>query len=204
MCANLLVAAGAQRIITVDLHAQQIQGFFDIPVDHLYASPVFYKYLAEHPELKNPVVYSPDVGGMKMAAAYANLLNAPLGFVAKRRISATEVEASNLVGDVKGRDILLIDDMTETAGTLTAAARLIRNNGARSVRACVSHGVLNPIGFDRLRTGVLDELICTNTVPVKPDGLPIKVLSVASLLGKAIHHIHSNESVSGLFEIQGY
>lgn len=205
LCANLLVSSGAQRILTMDLHAQQIQGFFDIPVDHLYGSPVFYNYLSNHPDLKDPVIYSPDVGGMKMAAAYADLLKAPLGFVAKRRTSATDVEAFNLVGDVKERDVLLVDDMTETAGTLTAAARLLRDNGARSVRACVSHGVLNDIGYQRLSGGILDELICTNTTPVsKHDGVNLTVLSVASLLGKAIAHIHSGESVSSLFDIKGF
>ena len=205
LCANLLVAAGAQRILTLDLHAQQIQGFFDIPVDHLYASPVFFNYLANHPDLKDLVVYSPDVGGMKLANAYAELLGCPLGFVAKRRVSATEVEAFNLVGAVKGKDVLLVDDMTETAGTLTAAARLLRDNGARSVRACVTHAVLNEIGYQRLEGGPLDELICTNSTPVESRGsTPVKVLSVAALLGKAITHIHSNESVSSLFDIKGF
>lgn len=204
LCANLLTTAGAQRVLTMDLHAQQIQGFFDIPVDHLYASPVFFKYLAEHPQMRDPVIYSPDVGGMKMAAAYADLLGAPLGFVAKRRISATEVKADNLVGEVRDRDVLLVDDMTETAGTLTAAGNLLRKNGARSVRACVSHGVLNEIGLQRIKDGVLDELICTNSTPIKAAGLPITVLSVASLLAKAIQHIHSNESVTSLFDIKGF
>lgn len=124
--------------------------------------------------------------------------------MAKKRTSATEVEASNLVGDVENKDILLVDDMTETAGTLTAAAKLLKENGARTVRAAVSHGVLNDIGYDRLGTGVIDELITTNTTPVESRGLPITVLSVAEILGKAIMHIHSNESVTGLFEIKGF
>lgn len=204
LCANLLVSAGAQRVLTIDLHAQQIQGFFDIPVDHLYASPVFFKYLTEKADLKNLVVYSPDVGGMKMANAYAELLGVPLGFVAKKRTSATDVEAFNLVGDVKGRDVLLVDDMTETAGTLTAAARLLKENGARTVSACVTHGVLNHIGYERLKNGVIDELICTNTTPVESRDLPIKVISIAGLLAKAIRHIHSNESVTSLFDIKGF
>ncbi len=129
LVANLLVAAGANRILTMDLHSQQIQGFFDIPVDHLYASPVFYDYLIKNmpPSL---VVCSPDVGGMKMAAAYADMLGAGLGLVAKKRKSATQVEAINVVGEVKGCDVLLVDDITETAGTLIAAARILRDNGA--------------------------------------------------------------------------
>lgn len=204
LCANLITAAGATRVLTMDLHAQQIQGFFDIPVDHLYASPVFSDYLQKLKLESDLVVYSPDVGGMKMAAAYANILDAPLGFVAKKRTSATDVEAFNLVGDVKDKDILLVDDMTETAGTLVAAANLLKENGARSVRGAVSHGVLNEIGYNRLSTGILDELITTNTTPIEPRDLPITVLSVAKILGKAIKHIHSNESVTGLFDIKGF
>ncbi|MBK1859838.1 ribose-phosphate diphosphokinase [Cerasicoccus arenae] len=204
LVANLIAAAGANRVLTMDLHAQQIQGFFDLPVDHLYASPVFSDYLQKLKLESDLVVYSPDVGGMKMAAAYAAILKTPLGFVAKKRVSATEVEAFNLVGDVEGKDVLLIDDMTETAGTLTAAAELLKENGAKSVRAAVTHGVLNEKGYKRLQKGVIDELITTNTTPVDPRGLPITVLSVAELLGKAIMHIHSNESVSGLFEIKGF
>ncbi|WOO41189.1 ribose-phosphate pyrophosphokinase [Rubellicoccus peritrichatus] len=204
LCANLITAAGANRVLTMDLHAQQIQGFFDIPVDHLYASPVFSDYLQKLKLESDLVVYSPDVGGMKMAAAYASILNAPLGFVAKKRTSATNVEAFNLVGDVKDKDILLVDDMTETAGTLCAAANLLKENEARSVRAAVSHGVLNDIGYKRLENGILDELITTNTTPIEPRELPITVLSVANILGKAIKHIHSNESVTGLFDIKGF
>lgn len=204
LVANLLVASGAHRVLTMDLHAQQIQGFFDIPVDHLYASPVFAEYLHQLKIDKDLVIFSPDVGGMKMAAAYTDILKCQLGFVAKRRTSATEVEASNLVGDVKDKDILLIDDMTETAGTLTAAARLLRENGARSVRAAVTHGVLNEIGYERIKNGLLDELITTNTTPVEHRDLPITILSVAELLGKAIWHIHGNESVTSLFEIKGF
>lgn len=205
LCANLLVSAGANRVLTVDLHAQQLQGFFDIPVDHLYASPVFLGYLTEILDPKKTTVFSPDVGGMKMASTYADLLGVPLGFVAKKRTSATDVQASNLVGEVEDRDILLVDDMTETAGTLTAAARLLRDNGARTVRACVSHGVLNAIGYERLQQPVLDELITTNSTTVKQrDGTRITVLSIAPLLAKAIKHIHLNESVTSLFEIKGF
>jgi ribose-phosphate pyrophosphokinase len=203
LVANLLVAAGANRILTMDLHAQQIQGFFDIPVDHLYASPVFFEALKEE-STDNLTVFSPDVGGMKMANAYAEMLGCPLGFVAKRRTGATTVEAMNLVGEVEGRDILIIDDMTETAGTLVAAATLLKERGARTVRAIVSHGVLNEIGRERLRQGVLDELITTNTVQLETGDLPIRTLSVAPLLGEAIYRTHTDSSISSLFQIKGF
>ena len=173
LVANLLVAAGANRILTMDLHAQQIQGFFDIPVDHLYASPVFFEELKSR-DTDNMTVFSPDVGGMKMANAYAEVLGCPLGFVAKRRTGASTVEAMNLVGEVEGREILIIDDITETAGTLTAAAKILKERGAKKVSAVVSHGVLNSTGKERLRAGILDELITTNTVNMDIEDLPIK------------------------------
>lgn len=203
LVANLLVAAGASRVLTMDLHAQQIQGFFDIPVDHLYALPVFFDALKEE-ETSNVTIFSPDVGGMKMANAYAEMLGCPIGFVAKRRTGATTVEAMNLVGEVKDRDILLIDDMTETAGTLVAAATLLKDRGARTVRAVVSHGVLNDVGCERLRQGILDELLTTNSVRLDPSDLPIRKLSVAPLLGEAIHRTHTNSSISSLFKIKGF
>jgi len=204
LVANLLTAAGANRVLTMDLHSQQIQGFFDIPVDHLYASPVFFKYIAENMKSDRLVVCSPDVGGMKMAAAYADVLGAGLGLVAKKRKSATTVEAINVVGDVKDCDVLLVDDITETAGTLTAAAKMLRDCGARSIRAAVSHCILNEVAYERLRSGLIDELITTNSVPVDTKGLPIRVLSIADLLGQAILRINSNESVTGLFRVKGF
>ncbi|MDC0547740.1 ribose-phosphate pyrophosphokinase [Opitutales bacterium] len=203
LVANLLVAAGANRILTMDLHAQQIQGFFDIPVDHLYASPVFFEELKAR-DLDNMTVFSPDVGGMKMANAYAEVLECPLGFVAKRRTGASTVEAMNLVGEVEGREILIIDDMTETAGTLIAAAKILKDRGAKKVSAIVSHGVLNDTGKERLRTGVLDELITTNTVNMETEDLPIKKLSVAPLLGEAIRRTNTDSSISSLFQIKGF
>jgi len=204
LVANLLVSAGTDRVLTVDLHAQQIQGFFDIPVDHLYASPVLFQYL-KNIDTTNLSLFSPDVGGMKMASAYAGMLDVPLGFIAKRRLSAEKVEATSLVGETEGRDILLIDDMTETAGTLCAAAELLKKNGAKSVMAAVSHGVLNERGYARLVDGPIDQLITTNTTPVvqKEDGR-ITVLSVAELLGEGIKRIHNNASVTGLFDIKGF
>ncbi|MGB0460735.1 MAG: ribose-phosphate diphosphokinase [Opitutales bacterium] len=204
LVANLLVSAGANRILTIDLHAQQIQGFFDIPVDHLYASPVLFQYLKDL-DRDNLTLFSPDVGGMKMASAYANLLKVPLGFIAKRRTDAETVEAVSLVGETEGRDILLIDDMTETAGTLCAAAELLKKNGARSVMAAVSHGVLNERGYERIGKGLLNQLITTDSTPIEQrEDLPITVLSVAELLGEGINRIHSNSSVTGLFDVKGF
>ncbi len=203
LVANLLTAAGANRVLTMDLHSQQIQGFFDIPVDHLYASPTLFKYLTQIPT-KNLVVCSPDVGGMKMAAAYADVLGAGLGLVAKKRTSATNVEAINVVGDVDGCDVLLVDDITETAGTLTAAAKILRQHGARSVRAAVSHCILSDMARERLKGGLIDELIITNSIPNDPKGLPITIINIAGLLGEAILRINNNESVTGLFKVKGF
>ena len=203
LVANLLVAAGVNRILTLDLHAQQIQGFFDIPVDHLYASPVFFEDLRSR-ETENLTIFSPDVGGMKMANAYAEVLGCPLGFVAKRRTGASTVEAMNLVGEVEGREILLVDDMTETAGTLTAAAKILKERGAQKVSALVSHCMLNDTGRERLRQGLLDELITTNTVTMENEDLPVRQLSVANLLGEAIRRTHTDSSISNLFQIKGF
>jgi ribose-phosphate pyrophosphokinase len=203
LVANLLVAAGANRILTMDLHAQQIQGFFDIPVDHLYAAPVMYDYLKKK-DLPNLVVVSPDVGGLKMAHAYSQVLEGGLAIVAKRRKSATEVESMAIIGEVRGKTVLMVDDLTETAGTLTMAAALVRKKGAKRVYACVSHAILNDVGIERLRKSSIDELITTDTV-LRPaiDGVQITTLSVAGLLGEAIKRIHSNSSVTSLFEFKG-
>jgi ribose-phosphate pyrophosphokinase len=203
LVANLLVAAGASRVLAMDLHAQQIQGFFDIPVDHLYAAPVIYEYLRRK-KLTDLVVVSPDVGGLKMAHAYSQTLEADLAIVAKRRKSATEVESMAVIGDIEGKNILLVDDLTETAGTLTSAAGLLKKKGAKSVLACVSHAILNDMGIERLRQSMIDELITTDTVLRPPiDGVKITTLSVANLLGEAIKRIHTNSSVTSLFEFKG-
>ncbi|HEV2437542.1 MAG TPA: ribose-phosphate pyrophosphokinase [Verrucomicrobiae bacterium] len=203
LIANLLVASGVNRILTVDLHAQQIQGFFDIPVDHLYAAPVMYEYLKKK-KLPDLVVVSPDVGGLKMAHAYSQVLESGLAIVAKRRKSATEVESMAVIGEIRGKNILLVDDLTETAGTLTAAAALLKKKGAKQILACVSHAILNNVGIERLRKSVIDELITTDTVQ-RPaiDGVKITTLSVAGLLGEAIKRINSNSSVNSLFEFKG-
>jgi ribose-phosphate pyrophosphokinase len=201
--ANLIVAAGANRVLTMDLHAQQIQGFFDIPVDHLYAAPVMYDYLKQK-ELKGCVVVSPDVGGLKMAYAYSHVLEAGLAIVAKRRKSASEVESMAVIGEIRGKNVLLVDDLTETAGTLVTGAELLKRKGAKKIIACVSHAILNEVGINRLRKSAIDELITTDTV-LRPaiSGVNITTLSVARLLGEAIKRIHSNSSVTSLFEFTG-
>jgi ribose-phosphate pyrophosphokinase len=203
LVANLLVAAGANRVLTMDLHAQQIQGFFDIPVDHLYAAPVMYEYLKKK-KIPNLVVVSPDVGGLKMAHAYSQVLEAGLAIVAKRRKSAEEVESMAIIGEIRGKNVLMVDDLTETAGTLTTAAELLRKKGAKKLFACVSHALLNDVGIQRLRKSKIDELITTDTV-LRPaiEGVKITTLSVAGLLGEAIKRIHSNSSVTSLFEFKG-
>jgi ribose-phosphate pyrophosphokinase len=203
LVANLLVAAGANRIISMDLHAQQIQGFFDIPVDHLYAAPVIYRYVKQK-NIENLVCVSPDIGGVKMVNAYATMFHAPLAIIAKKRKSASDVEVLDLVGDVKGKNVLMVDDLTETAGTLTRAAEILRAKGARKIYAAVSHAILGTQAIDRLRKSKLDELITTDSVQrQKLNGLKLTELTVAPLLGEAIMRIHNAESVSSLFDING-
>jgi ribose-phosphate pyrophosphokinase len=201
LVANLLVAAGANRVLTLDLHAQQIQGFFDIPVDHLYAAPVLIRYI-RHKKIENLVVVSPDVGGLKLASAYAEHLGATLAIVAKRRISPTETEALHVIGDVDGKNVIMVDDLTETAGTLTNAATLLKKYGAREIYAGVSHAVFTDIAHERLKKSQIKELITTDSTPVRlhPE-CRITVLSIAEVLGEGIHRICTNESVSSLFEI---
>lgn len=201
LIANLLTAAGVTRVLTMDLHAQQVAGFFDIPVDHLYAAPVIVRNLQSR-DFVNPVVVSPDVGGLKMASAYSENLGASLAIVAKRRKSPSETEALNVIGDVDGRDVILVDDLTETAGTLVSAARAMKERGARKVIACVSHAVISDLGVERFRGSEITELITTNSVPVReiPD-FQITSLCISELLGEGIKRVHDDESVSSLFEI---
>jgi ribose-phosphate pyrophosphokinase len=201
LVANLLTAAGVQRVLTVDLHAGQIQGFFDIPVDHLYAAPVILKHVREIGLGDDQVVVvSPDVGGIKMTHSFSKALGSSFAIVAKHRTSATEVEAHNLIGEVDGRDVLLIDDMTETAGTLTAAARLLKERGARRIYAAVSHAILNEIAVKRLAESPIEQLICTDSVPMAK-GEKVTTLGIADLLGEAIRRIHGGESVTSLFKV---
>jgi len=200
LVANLLTAAGVNRVLTMDLHAGQIQGFFDIPVDHLYAKPVLIRYLKEKGIDDGLVVVSPDVGGMKMAHSYSKALNAPLAIVAKNRVSATEVEAISLIGEVEGQDVLLVDDISETAGTLTSAATLLKEKGAKRIFAGVSHAVLNEQGRRRIAESDIVELISTNSTP-HALGEKVTALSIAELLAEAIRRIHLEESVTSLFDI---
>ena len=202
LVANLLVAAGVHRVLTVDLHAQQIQGFFDIPVDHLFTAPVFYKYLVEK-KIPNLVSVTPDIGGMKMAAAYGQMMDCGLAIVSKKRLNATDTEATHVIGDVKGKNVLLVDDITETAGTISSAVEILRKHGAQDFYVGVPHAVLSPIAIERLKKSGIKELITTNTTPqVEIPGVPTKVLCVAPLLADAIVRIHAGESVSSLFEIR--
>lgn len=202
LVANLIVAAGVDRVLTMDLHAQQLQGFFDIPVDHLYALPVMLNYLRSL-ELGDLVIVSPDVGGVKMASAYAQALGAGLAIVVKRRKSATETEAVTIIGEVEGKNVIIVDDLTETAGTLSGAAGILRNQGAKNIYAGVSHAVLTDLAVERLKSSEIKELITTDSVPVRTDSdARVKVVSVAELLGEGIRRIHDEESVSSLFDIK--
>src|SRR6266404_832623 len=202
LIANLLNAAGVSRVLTMDLHAQQVQGFFDIPVDHLYSLPVLIKYLRQQLTGKT-VVVSPDLGGLKMASAYAEALSANLAIVAKERRSATETEALYLIGEVKDHDVLLIDDLTETAGTLTSATAILAKHGALDVYAGVAHAVLVDLAIPRLQKSKIAELVTTNSTPVRTiEGFKTTVLCVSELLGEGIKRIHNDESVSSLFNIE--
>ena len=201
LVANLLTTAGAQRVLTVDLHAGQIQGFFDIPVDHLYAMPVMIDYLRQH-FTGTSVIVSPDAGGVERARAYSKRLNATLAIIDKRREKANVSEVMNIIGDVKGRDAILVDDIIDTAGTLTHAARALQEAGAKSVWACCSHAVLSGPAIERIESSPLTELVVTDTIPLRPEAKAckkIKQLSVARLLGEAIKRIHHGDSISSLF-----
>jgi ribose-phosphate pyrophosphokinase len=201
LVANLLTAAGVNRILTVDLHAQQVAGFFDIPVDHLYALPVVIKHLRGS-TWKDRVVVSPDVGGLKMASAYSQALGAGLAIVGKRRKSPTEIESLYVIGEIEGKDALIVDDLTETAGTLTSAAEMLKKHGVRSIRAAVSHALLSDLAIERLSKSRIEELITTDSVPVRRDErCNVTVLGIAELLGEGMYRIHCYESVSSLFEI---
>ncbi len=201
LVANLLTSAGVGRVLTMDLHAPQIQGFFDIPVDHLYAKPALIGYLRErHPDTSNLTVVSPDVGGVKMARAYADAMGAELAIVAKHRVSATRVEAMNVIGDVADRDVILVDDMTETAGTLCAAAEILQKSGARRVFAGVSHAVLGEMGRERILNSAIEEVITTDSVP-QAAGEKVRAVGIAPLLAEAIRRIAGGESVTSLFEV---
>jgi ribose-phosphate pyrophosphokinase len=200
LVANLITQAGASRVLTMDLHAGQIQGFFDIPVDHLYSINVIGEYIQQK-ALKNLVVVSPDVGGIKMARAYARLLDAPLAIVDKRRENASHVNAMNIIGSVEGKNVIIIDDMISTAGSLVAAVKALKEAGALDIYAAVVHPILCGPAIERIENSQIKELIVTNSIPIASEKKLQKItqLSVASLLAEAIRRIHQNESVSSLF-----
>lgn len=202
LAADLITAAGADRVVTLDLHAGQIQGFFDIPVDHLFAMPVVLDYVKQHWRGSETVLVSPDAGGVERARAYSKRLGSTLAIVDKRRPEPNVSEVMNLIGDVKGKDAILIDDMIDTAGTMCSAAVAIMEAGARSVSACASHGVLSGPAVARIEASPLKELIITDSIPLRPEVAAckkIRCLSVARLLGEAIKRIHHGDSISSLF-----
>jgi ribose-phosphate pyrophosphokinase len=204
LVANMIVAAGAHRVLSVDFHQHQLQGFFDVPVDHLYAAPVFTKYFLEK-RLENLVVVSPDVGSAKMARGFAKRLNATMGIIDKRRPTANVSEVMHVIGDVEGKDCLLSDDMIDTAGTMAEAARALKERGARDVYACATHALLSGPAVERLANAPFKEIVVTNTMPVPEDKRfpALTVLSVGELLARAVRYTHYNESVSSLFEVEG-
>ena len=203
LVANLLSAAGVDRVLTVDLHAAQIQGFFDIPVDHLHAKPVMVKRLKEllgGEQMDNLVCVSPDVGGVKNARSMADSLGVDFAIVAKHRVSATKVEAKHVIGDVEGKNVLMIDDMTETAGTLCAAAEILSEHGAKRIFAGVSHAILGDLARERFDQSEIEKVIATNSVP-QAYGNKVEAVSIAPLLAEGIKRISNSESVTSLFDI---
>lgn len=202
LVANLLTTSGADRILTMDLHAGQIQGFFDIPVDHLFAVGVFIEYLLRL-EFKDLVVVSPDVGGIKMARAYAKRLSAGLAIIDKRRISPDKAEAMHILGEVEGKNAIIVDDLIATGGSLIEAVEALKKAKAKSILAAITHGVLSGAAIERVENSKdLKELLITDSIPLPghKEHPRIKVLSVAELLGEAIKRIHNEESVSSLFD----
>ena len=203
LIANLLVAAGANRIITMDLHAGQIQGFFDIPVDHLFAGSIVMDYFRKRDGMKDLTVISPDAGGVERARAYAKRLDAELGIIDKRRERTNVTEVFHIIGDVKDRDVLIVDDIVDTAGTLTLGAKALKDAGARRVFATCTHPVLSSPAIDRIKDSPIEELVVSDTIPLNGKAAAceqIKVVSVGNLLAEAIRRIHEDASVSSLFE----
>ena len=198
LVADLLEKAGINRIITLDLHAAQIQGFFNIPADNLFGSILFVDYIKAK-NLKNPIIASPDIGGVTRARSYASKLGLELVIVDKRREKANESEVMNIIGDVKGKDVILVDDMVDTAGTLVKAAAALKAKGATSVMACCTHGVLSGKAYKNLESEDLDELVISDTIPLKENHSKITVLTASKIMGEAIHRIHNNQSVNTIF-----
>jgi len=198
LVADLLEAAGITRVVTIDLHAAQIQGFFNIPADNLFGSILFVDYL-KNKNLPNPIIASPDIGGVARARSYADKLGYDLVIVDKKREKANESEVMNIIGDVEGKDVILVDDMVDTAGTLVKAAEVLKKKGATSVMACCTHGVLSGPAYDRIANGVLDELIVSDTIPTRKDAKKITVLTASVIIGETIRRIQNNESVNSIF-----
>ena len=198
LVADLLEKAGINRVVTIDLHAAQIQGFFNIPADNLFGSILFVNYIKSK-NLKNPIIASPDIGGVARARQYADKLGYDLVIVDKKREKANESQVMNIIGDVKGKDVILVDDMVDTAGTLVKAAEVLKEKGATSVMACCTHGVLSGPAYDRVANGVLDELVISDTIPTKKNAKKITVLTASTIIGEAIRRIHNNESVNSIF-----
>ncbi len=199
LIANLLTAAGVNRVITMDLHADQIQGFFDVPVDHMYASSIFVPYVKSL-NLPNLVMASPDTGGTRRAGAYAKFLNCEMVICYKQRIKANEVERMVLIGDVKDKDVVLVDDIIDTGGTITRAAKMMIEHGAKSVRGLCTHPILSGKAYERIEKSYFDELIVTDTIPLKKESSKIKVLSTARLFADVIKRVNNHESISTHFE----
>jgi len=197
LMANLITASGADRLMTCDLHADQIQGFFDIPVDHFDGTSIFIPYLRSL-ELDNILFASPDVGGVKRTRNFANFFSADMVVCDKHRERANEVASMQLIGNVEGANVVLVDDLIDTGGTIAKAAKLIMDNGAKSVRAVITHPVLSGKAYENIESSVLEELVVTDTLPTQKSN-KIKVLSVAPLFAKAIRKIHDHESISSLF-----
>ena len=199
LMANILSEAGADRILTMDLHAAQIQGFFDIPLDHLYASRLFIDHFQAQ-SIDNLAVVAPDVGSLKMARAYAKQLDASLALIDKRRPKANVAEIMNIIGEVEGKNILIVDDLIDTAGTLTNAASALKERGALNIYATCTHPILSGPAYQRIEDSPIDELMVTDTVPLRKPSPKIKVLSVASIFAEAIQRIHTNDTISALFD----
>ena len=199
LIADLLSTAGITRLITMDLHADQIQGFFDVPVDHLYASSVFMDYIEKTMPLDNLVVATPDVGGTKRASSYARHLGVPMVICHKTRLRANEVAEMRIIGDVEGKDVLLVDDIVDTAGTITKSADLMLKHGAKSVRAMASHAVMSDPATERVNESGLSEMIFTDSIPYIKGSPKVKIISVANLIAESIKRVCSHESISSLY-----
>jgi ribose-phosphate pyrophosphokinase len=199
LMANILVEAGADRILTMDLHAAQIQGFFDIPMDHLYASRIFIEHFQSNP-IDNLVVVAPDVGSLKMARAYSKKLGAGLAFIDKRRPKQNVAEVMNIIGEVEGKNVLIVDDLIDTAGTITNAAVALKERGALNIITTCTHPILSGPAYQRIEDSPIDELLVTDTVPLRKPSDKIKVLSVAGIFAEAIQRIHTNDTISALFD----